>query len=182
MDNRYGVYQKIRHDRTYRTIGKMSLWRVALGIALLILALLLSGTVSQMLASHGHFKAAQTLMISKQWMEKYKPDTKAYIDAGVLYQNGEYEEAYEVFSGIEGMNAAAAMKSVTAVELALERLELQDYEGAYRSLIGADTSLLPEEFCRLCQSVCTELIEHYKTSPGDECVQLKLILNEIGEQ
>lgn len=182
MDNRYGEYQKIRRDRTYRTIGKMSLWRVALGIALLIFVLLLSGAVSQMLASHGHFKAAQTLMISKQWMEKYKPETKAYIDAGVLYQAGDYEAAYEMFSGIEGLEAAEAMKSVTAVELARERLDAQDYDGAYQCITEADASLLPEDISLLCQAVCAELMEHYKSSPGDEYAKLSRILSEISEE
>lgn len=182
MDNRYSVYQKIRHDRTYRTIGKMSLWRVLLGIVLLIFVLLLSGTVSQMFASHGHFKTAQTLMISKQWMQRYKPETKAYIDAGVLYQDGELEAAYEMFSGIEDLEAAATMKSVTAVELAQKRLDLQNYEGAYQCLTEVDTSLLPESIYGICQSVCTELMEYYNSSPGDECAQLSRLLNETGKE
>lgn len=97
MDNRYSVYQKIRHDRTYRTIGKMSLWRVLLGIVLLIFVLLLSGTVSQMFASHGHFKTAQTLMISKQWMQRYKPETKAYIDAGVFIRTASLKPRMRCF-------------------------------------------------------------------------------------
>lgn len=182
MDNRYGEYQKIRHDRTYRTIGKMSLWRVVLGIALLILVLLLSGAVSQLLASHGHFKAAQTLMISKQWMEKYKPETKDYIDAGVLYQAGDYEAAYEIFSGIEGLKAAEEMQSVTAVELARQRLDNHDYDGAYQSLCETDTALLPEDISSLCRSVCAELMEQYKSIPGVEYANLSRMLSKINEQ
>ena len=32
MDDRHSVYRQIRAQRTYRTLGKMSWWRIVLGI------------------------------------------------------------------------------------------------------------------------------------------------------
>ena len=47
MDNRYGTYRQIRAQRTYRTLGKMSWWRIVLGLALLLSVFLISGFFSQ---------------------------------------------------------------------------------------------------------------------------------------
>ena len=93
MNSRTAVYRQIRAQRTWRPLGKMSWWRVAAGIALLLLALLLSGVPSQRLAASGRFRTAERLMISRAWMEKYKPDSLRFIEAGVLYEQGEAERA-----------------------------------------------------------------------------------------
>lgn len=166
MDNKYTVYQNIRRNRTYRTLGKMSLWRVVLGILLLIAALLISGVPSQYLSSHGHFHAARALMLSPGWMEKYKPEVKAYIEAGVLYQDGDYEAAYETFGGIEGLDAAVTMKSVSAAALAQERLSHGAYDDAYDAVAQVDAALLPADSARICRDVCAALAEHYSAAGG----------------
>ena len=101
MDNRYGVYRKIRNDRTYRTLGKMSWWRIVLGLALLLSVLLISGTVSQSFALRGHFQTAEALMIAPGWMERYKPEAKALIEAGALYESGDCDGAYEAVTALD---------------------------------------------------------------------------------
>ena len=47
MNNRTAVYRQIRAQRTWRPLGKMSWWRIVLGLALLLLVFLISGFVSQ---------------------------------------------------------------------------------------------------------------------------------------
>ena len=97
MDNRYGSYRQVRAQRTWRTLGKMSWWRIILGTALLLSVFLISGFVSQRLALAGHFRAAEKLMVYPRWVEQYRPDLKAFIDAGALYADGDYEAAREAF-------------------------------------------------------------------------------------
>ena len=53
MNSRTSIYRQIRAQRTWRPLGKMSWWRVGVGIALLLFALLLSGVPSQRLAASG---------------------------------------------------------------------------------------------------------------------------------
>lgn len=167
MENKYVVYRKIRHDRTYRTLGKMGPLRVILGIALLILVLLISGTVSQYFASHGKFRTAQALMIAPGWMEQYKPEVKAYIEAGVLYQQGDYAQAYDAFGDIAGVDAAAAMKSVCAVSLAQEELQKEAYDEAYDIIVAVDAAVLPEESEADHRDICSRLFAYYSETPGD---------------
>ena len=144
MDNRYGTYRQIRAQRTYRPLGKMSWWRIVLGAALLLSVFLISGFFSQRLAAAGRFKAAEKLMVSPRWVETYRPALKAYIEAGVLYQDGDYEAARDAFAAIEGEEAAAAMKNVSAVRLAAQVLQGGDAEKAEAVLDEVDASLLPE--------------------------------------
>lgn len=168
MENHYSVYQKIRQDRAYRTLGKMSWWRVALGISLLLLVLLISGTVSQFFASGGHFKLAEKLMIAPAWMEKYKPETKKYIEAGVLFQEGDYESAFNAFRSIENVKAASSMESVSAVKLASERIGAGEYEGAFDAVMAVDFSQLPENNLQEYQKLCNALCEYYKNEGSGE--------------
>lgn len=93
MGSRYSEYRQIRESRTYRTLGRMSWWRIVIGLLLLLLVLLISGVPSKKLAESGHYKTAERLMISPAWMEKYKPDLKAMIDAGSLYADGDFDGA-----------------------------------------------------------------------------------------
>ena len=95
MENKYSIYRDIRYKRTFRTLGKMSWWRIVLGFILIVLVVFIAGLPSQMLATREEFRMAEKLMISPEWMEKYKPETKAFIEAGVLYEDGKIEEAYE---------------------------------------------------------------------------------------
>ena len=144
MDNRYGTYRQIRAQRTYRPLGKMSWWRIVLGAALLLSVFLISGFFSQRLAAAGRFRAAEKLMVSPRWVETYRPALKAYIEAGVLFQDGDYEAARDAFAAIEGEEAAAAMKNVSAVRLAAQVLQGGDAEKAEAVLDEVDASLLPE--------------------------------------
>ncbi len=125
MENKYASYRRIRYERTNRPLGKMTLWRVLLGIALLLLALLISGVPSQRLAAGGHYKAARALMIAPGWMERYKPADKAFIEAGALLQAGDAPGAAETLLTLEKEQISADLKPYVLEvggEL-LERLE-----------------------------------------------------------
>ena len=100
MNNRTAVYRQIRAQRTWRPLGKMSWWRIVAGIALLLLALLLSGVPAQRLAASGRFEAAERLILSRAWMEKYKPESLRFIRAGALYEHGEEAAAGELLRNI----------------------------------------------------------------------------------
>ena len=100
MNSRYSVYRQIRAQRTWRPLGKMSWWRVVVGIALLLLALLISGVPAQRMAAAGHFGAADRLMHFPSWMERYKPESKRFIEAGVMVLHGEEDAARELLGKI----------------------------------------------------------------------------------
>ena len=167
MQNKYGVYRKIRYDRTYRPLGKMSWWRVALGLALLLFVFLLSGSVSKGFASRGQFRTARALMISPSWMEKYNPELKAYIEAGVLYENGDYEPAFEAFKALGDADSALAMKSRCALKLAAEKRAAGDFGKAYAYLTEADAALLTDAEAEEYYRLCAELLDHY--AGGNVC-------------
>ena len=159
MDNRYGTYRQIRAQRTWRPLGKMSWWRVVLGTALLLSVFLISGFVSQRLAQAGHFRAAEKLMISPRWVETYRPDLKAFIEAGILYQDGDYAAARDAFAALDGSEAAAQMKNVSAVKLAVQAFQGGDAEAARAVLEEVDPSLLWEdvraEYDALCEALAS---------------------------
>jgi len=180
MENKYEVYRQIRYQRTYRTLGKMSLGRIIVGILLLISVLFISGLVSQRLAARGHFRLAETLMIAPQWMEKYKPETKDFIEAGVLYQDGDYEAAAKAFAAIEDVDAADAMYSVSNLKLASEKLTSGDMDAAYDAFISADFSHLNEETEEYI-SVCSKLCEHYASLDTQKADTLKALLEKNTE-
>ncbi len=161
MQNKYGVYRKIRYDRTYRPLGKMSWWRVVLGLVLLLFVFLLSGSVSKGFASRGQFKTAQALMISPSWMEKYNPELKAYIEAGVLYENGDYEPALEAFKALGDADAALAMTSRCALKLAAEKRAAGDCGAACACLTEADVGLLSDAEAEEYYKLCADLLDHY---------------------
>ena len=145
MDNNLNEYRNIRYQRTYRTIGKMSWWRIVLGIVLVIFVVFLSGWPSQMLAARGKFIAAEKAMISPAWMEDYKPETKAFIEAGVLYENGQYEAAAEAFEVIENIDAALSMESVSYLRLVSQYLESGELDLAHNALLKINPEFLSEE-------------------------------------
>lgn len=176
MENKYEVYRKIRYQRTYRTLGKMSLWRVVLGLLLLLSTLFISGLVSQRIAARGNFQLAEKLMIAPGWMEKYKPETKDFIEAGVLYQNGEYEAAAEAFAVIEEVDAVPAMISRCNLKIASENLAGKDFDAAYSSLLLVDFSHLDGE-AEEYVSVCNSLYEHYKNADTQKAEKLEAMLN-----
>lgn len=176
MENKYEVYRKIRYQRTYRTLGKMSLWRVVLGLLLLLSTLFISGLVSQRIAARGNFQLAEKLMVAPGWMEKYKPETKDFIEAGVLYQNGEYEASAEAFAVIEEVDAVPAMISRCNLKIASENLAGKDFDAAYASFILVDYSHLDED-AEEYASVCNALYEHYKNADTQKAEKLEAMLN-----
>lgn len=145
MDNKYGTYRKIRYDRTYRPLGKMTWWRVVLGIVLLILVFLLSGAVSQGLAFRGHFKAARALMISPSWVERYKPELKAFIDAGVLYEDGEYDAAAETLAAADPGRLPKPEEAFSLAERLLEHYAAQPQSEHNDLMIQVLSALLNEQ-------------------------------------
>ena len=151
MPNRYEVYRNIRQHRTYRTLGKMTWWRVALGLTLLLLVFLLSGAVSDSFASRGQFKIAKALMISPEWMERYRPEDKRFIDAGALYQQGEYEGAMEALDSLDILCEANSSDSGSA--------ERKD-EPAVNSLRAAVTLCLAERRFQESRSEDAEELLH----------------------
>ena len=163
--NKYSEYRRIRAERTYRPLGRMTWWRIALGLALLVFVLFLSGTVSSSLAARGHFKAARRLEVSQRWMETYRPELKAFIEAGVLYEDGALEEAFEAFDALGDLDAARTMRSVTAVELAARRLEGGDYDGAYAAVMQADPALLSEADAETRRLTIESLRAYYLAHP-----------------
>ena len=83
MNSRTSIYRQIRAQRTWRPLGKMSWWRVGVG-----------------LAASGRFEAAERMIISRAWMERYKPESMRFIQAGALYERGEEEAARELLGSI----------------------------------------------------------------------------------
>lgn len=156
MDNKFSLYRKIRQDRTYRTLGTMSLWRVALGSLLLLSILFITGIVSRPFVARGDFRTARTLLLFPSWMETYHPEDKAYLDAGVLYQDGDYEAALEAFREIKH-EGAPAMRSRAALKLAEEKLAGGDEGGARSALTEADASLLTEAEAQTYAELCAAL-------------------------
>ena len=142
--SKYGVYRQIRQQRTYRTLGRMTRWRVIVGFVLLLSVFFISGAVSKSFAARGHFRTAKALMLSPSWVEKYNPDLKTYIDAGVLFEDGDYEAALEGFAALGENESARQMASLSALRLAEARQELGDAEGALEALSAVDPALLPE--------------------------------------
>ncbi len=163
MDDRYGTYRQIRAQRTWRPLGRMSWPRVILGAALLVLVFLMSGYVSGRLAENGRFHAAQTLMISPRWMETYKPNLKAFIEAGVLYEDGAYDAAREAFAvlaasdGASEREAAELMESLSALKLARQYYENGDAENAGAALTSVKEDVLPESDREEYRDLCTLL-------------------------
>ena len=179
MDNNINEYRNIRYQRTYRTIGKMSWWRIVLGVVLIVYVLLLSGLVSQMLAARMQFQLAEKLMISPEWMEKYKPATKAFIEAGVLYENGDFMAATEAFGEITGVDAAVSMKSVSALRLAGEKNAENDFIEAYELLISVDFDLLSDEDRLEYTALCNSLLEHFNNSKDVKADEYANSLSEL---
>ena len=179
--SKYAVYRQIRQERTYRPLGRMTGWRVALGLLLLAAVLFIAGVPSQSLAARGHFKAAKTLMLAPGWMEKYKPETKAFIEAGVLYEDGDAEAAFAAFGALDGSDAAKTMRSRSAVKLAAQRLDAGDADGAFDALTAADAELLPEAELAQWRTLGEALLAHYRGQAGaaaeDNAAQIQSLLD-----
>ena len=157
MNSPYSTYRQIRAQRTWRPLGKMSWWRIVLGSSRLLLVFLISGFFSQQLANAGHFRAAERLMISPRWVETYRPSLKAFIDAGLLYEDGEYAAAQDAFASIENMEPAESMKNVSALRLAEQAFQGGDMEAASAALHMVDSTLLPNsclsDYSILCEAL-----------------------------
>ena len=156
MDNKYSLYRRIRQERTYRPLGKMSWWRVALGLALLLLVAFITGLVSRPFLARGNFRAAEKLLLIPAWMETYRPEDKAYMDAGVLYQDGEYAAALEGFSQLDSA-PALRMRSLAALRLAGEQALAGQREAAAASLGAVDETQLNESEAEEYRALSREL-------------------------
>lgn len=174
--NKYAEYRRIRFERTNRPLGKMSLWRVVLGLVLLASVFLLSGFVSSSLASRGRFRAAESLMLSPHWMETYRPALKAYIEAGVLYESGDYEGALAAFSALSEPEAARTMASLSALRLAEARFAHGETGPACEALSALDPAALPEEERAELYSLCRALLD---ASPGVESPAARATLEAL---
>ena len=179
MSNNFDTYRSIRFKRTYRTLGKMSWWRIVLGIALMCYVLLLSGLLSQLFASREHFVVAEKLMISPEWMEKYKPETKAFIEAGVLYENGNINEALEKFNDIKDFEAAEVMISRVNIRLVSEKINNGEYVEAYDVLKNINFNFLNKDDVDVYLSFCTILHDHFKIQTDDEYIVYAADLMEM---
>ncbi len=168
MDNKYSVYRQIRFNRTYRTLGKMTWWRVVLGAVLLASVFLISGVVSQYFASRGNFHLAEKLMVSPQWMEKHKPETKAFIEAGVFYQDGDFEAASDAFADIKDMDAAPIMKQSADIKLALQLIESQEFDLAYDIFSSLDVDLIAEDRVEDCNKLSEALFNYCEGQTDSE--------------
>ena len=142
-NNRFSLYRRIRHERTYRTLGKMSWWRVALGTALLVSILFFTGILSRPFAARDDFRTAKALLLFPSWMEHYHPEDLAYLEAGILFQEGRYGEAMDAFGALES-DTARIMHSRCALYLAQQRLAAGDAEGAREAAAEIREALLPE--------------------------------------
>lgn len=159
--NKYSVYRKIRQDRTYRTLGRMSWQRVVLGLVLLASVFFLSGAVSRFFAERGHFRTAERLMVSRRWVETYRPDTLAFIEAGLLYEAGDYEGAYAAFRTQKDSEPARRMASAAAVKLADAKCRAGDYDAAFEAVTAAEPDRLSGELKETYRAVCEALQRHF---------------------
>lgn len=162
----------------YKTIGTMSWWRIALGVALLILVLFIAGIPAELFARTGNFKAAQKLLIAPAWMEKYKAEEKDYIDAGVLFQEGDYDGAYEAFSQIDNYKSATAMEEVCKVYLAQEAFEADKPEEAYTLVTQLDKSVLSQEDFDKYNELISSLIESFRDVDGKKVTVLEGLISD----
>ena len=155
--NKYGVYRQVRYNRTYRTLGRMTWWRVVLGVALLILVFVIAGTPSQILAERGHFRAAERALLFPGWAEKYRPELKAFIEAGVLYEEGDYAAAADAFAAQEDIDAVLTMRALSRLHLAQQRWEAGDADGARAALALTDSERLAGDDLALWQQLTEKL-------------------------
>ena len=181
MDNKYSVYRNIRYNRTYRTLGKMSWWRVVLGAVLIVYVLLLSGLVSQIFATREQFVIAEKLMISPEWMEKYKPETKAFIEAGVLYQNGKINEALDEFKSLENFEAADVMISRASLKLVSEMINNLEYADAYSTLTSINFDFLNTDEIDVYLESCAVLCVFFQSQESETDKQYAENLRDIIE-
>jgi hypothetical protein len=179
MENKYSIYRDIRYKRTFRTLGKMSWWRIVLGFILIVLVVFIAGLPSQMLASREEFRLAEKLMISPEWMDKYKPETKAFIEAGVLYEDGKIEEAYEAFDNIESFEAAEVMKNRCNLKLASSKLESGIYDDAYTLLLSVNLQLLDDVEREVYMEYCADLKAYYEGMDSEQGSEYAFKLSEI---
>ncbi len=179
--NKYGVYRRIRQERTYRTLGRMTWWRVVLGLVLLASVFFISGAVSRFFAERGHFHTAERLLVSRRWIETYRPDTLAFIEAGILYEDGNYEAARAAFHAQKDSEAARMMENTAAVKLAEAKLADGEYDAAFEIVTGVEPECLSGEEVTVFRAVCEVLLEHYAPSSDsgtqEKAVRLQSLLD-----
>ena len=139
----------------------MTWWRIVLGVALLILALFISGAPAKSVAARGHFVLADKLIVSDAWMVKYKPELKAFIDAGILYETGDYTAAESAFA-VADDEASEAMHSVCLLRLIELAIDSGDYDTAYDQALLVNTALLSDTELEQNQLLRDKLSSHYR--------------------
>ena len=58
--------------------------------SILVSILFFTGILSRPFAARGEFRTARALLLFPSWMEHYHPEDLAYLDAGILYEDGKY--------------------------------------------------------------------------------------------
>ena len=172
MSNKYSQYRAIKYDRAFKTLGKMTWWRIALGIALIILVLFMAGAVSQFFAVRGNFVAAEKCMLFPGWMETYKPESKAYFEAGAMYQRGDAEAAYERLAEVEELEAALDLRTDAAIELADEALAAGNNDAAYEYIASTAPETVAEDSREGYNAVCARLLVIF-ADDAEKCAALE---------
>ncbi len=159
MSNKFSQYRAIKHDRAFKTLGKITWWRIVAGAALLIVVLFMAGAVSQYFAVRGNFIAAEKCMLFPGWMETYKPEAKAFFEAGARMQEGDTEAAYERLADVEELEAALNLRSDAAIELADEALAAGDNDAAYGYIASVAPESVAESSREAYRDICGRLLE-----------------------
>lgn len=170
----YARNRQVKYDRVYKTIGKMTPLRVLLGALLLLSVFFLAGTVSESFANRGMFRAAELCMLSPTWMEKYKPEEKAYIEAGVLYESGDYDAAMTAFSQIENLPPADMMVSACRIKTAQRLFASGDAARAYEYFSQVNTEGFSKKLLEEYRSAAAALYDYYSASGGSDELLLYL--------
>ena len=150
----------------------MTWWRIALGIALLILVLFMAGIVSDSLAARGNFIAAEKCMLFPGWMETYKPEEKAYFEAGALLQQGDIKAAYGRLTEVEEHEAALSLRADAAIELANEALAAGDSSAAYDYIASVSPEHVADGARDGFKAVCGRLLEVF-ADDAEKCAVLE---------
>lgn len=180
---KYSVYRQIRQARTYRTLGRMSWQRTALGLALLASVFFISGAVSEFFAARGHFVTARRLMLSPAWVERYRPELGRYIEGGALLEEAGDGEALAAYRALGFSEDALTMASAAALRMAKERLDAGEADAAFLAAVSVDPARLDAEQQASYRALLTALLERYKPlTDGKAQARVEKLESLLGEQ
>jgi VCBS repeat-containing protein len=147
MENKYQVYRDIRFKRTYRTIGKMSAWRIVLGVILIIFVLLLSLTllvmgvrVSDIFGSAEEGRACRV-----EYQIRFTAVDEAYAEA-IAQGNMPYDA--DTKTGMGSVTAAVQVTpsvTVTSVDSATNQKKLVEVLGKVDIVVTVMVDAMYEE-------------------------------------